>query len=395
MATAEIFATLMESTPFTYVSSPMDIVNDAIRRNQLMPRFLRGRGKSEIVHTGPKVKDRMLLDVTSNFRSYGPHDVHNYSNPQTGDEWENGWARYTEEMVWEEGEILHNFVPGLSRDAVKTVLKDVKNQKEQRLITSIVEGLDDLLWAQPNVATMENPAKGQTADAMSIPALINEFTNGLYPAISGVTAAWTTKQNIDPTTKPAWDNQRISYNPNTLASSTLGLFASFRKMRRRLRFKPPTIGQEHFEADNYTRMFLACSEDGVTQYENMLQEVGDKLRGNVMNPRDSSYGEVTFHGHMLEEVEALRDAELYLNAAGNGLVGESAATVANAGPRYYWLNTYYLMLLMHKDKWLEKRKPKEPDRQIEVWVQPVVMWLQICASSLRRQGIVYPVVASA
>ncbi|RMF59238.1 MAG: hypothetical protein D6746_08500 [Bacteroidetes bacterium] len=369
----------------------MDLVNDAIRRNQLMPRFLRGKGKEEVLRTGPKIKDRMLLEYTSNFRAYGPHDVHNYSNPQTGDEWQNGWSYYTEEMVWTEQELLHNFVPGLTKSAQKTVLKDVKNQKEQRVITSIVEGLDDLLWAQPNYATMENPAEGQTATCMSIPALINEQPNGLY-TLASVTGTWVNKQNVSPASKSAWVPQQISYASDSagLVDEFTGLFNAFRRMRRRLRFRPPSIGQEHFEGDNYTRMFIACSEEGIVQYENMLQQAGDKLRGNVMNPRDSSYGEVTFHGHVLEEVEALRDANLYLNSGGTDLVSETDANVAASGPRYYWINTNYMHIMLHKNKWLEKRKPKEPDRQIEVWVQPVVMWLQLVATSLRRHGIVYP-----
>lgn len=389
------FTTLMESTPISNVSGQMDVINDVLSRNQIMPRFLRGRGREDIIQTGPKLKDRIFLEGYSNFRKYGPHTTHTYQNRQTGTDHETGWAMYTEEMVWTDPEIQMNVVPGLSAEGQINALKKVKYQKEQRLMTSIIEGLEDLPWAVPNWDGMENLADGDERDAMSLLALINEYSNGLPGDIDDDT--WTKVQDIAPATYSNWVPQQVTYDADIAAGPPAGiqgqfdgLIHAFEYMYAALQFRAPATGQEFAEGNNWDRQFIATSLTGRVRYIDACRANGDLWNASGRGPNDPNFARPTFAGHAIEDVDALGSVAFYDPSGSPTYPLVNELNASNAGPRYYWINTNYLTLYVYAGRMLKKHKVKEPDNQIDVYVQPVSIWLNFWCKSRRRHGVVYP-----
>jgi hypothetical protein len=397
------FTTLMNSAPVSFISSPRDMINDWISKNQIMPRFLRGRGDEEIIKSGPGIKDRILLDGYQRWQAYSPHDTFSWSNDQSGTEWDAGWAYYTTYMSWNDQEILHNIPDGLSKSARINQMKDVKRQKEQVLMTDIVEGLEGVLFAAPSESTMETPSSSTSRVAYSIPALIPDTSTGVPLDSDGADWDGGVIQKIAPGTYAQWAPQRKTYeysaagygdgNANFIPSYD-GLFAKMRSMYRALQFRQPAQGQEYFEGNNYDRMFIAASEAGCDFYENGLEAQGDKLRNHSSGPSDPSYAALKFKGHAVEEVASLDTAAVYANdvTTPTALATESAA--GQAGPRYYFINTNYMKCIFHRERYLHKHPVKTPDNQIEVYVQPCSVWMNVICTSRRRHGIVSPTAIS-
>jgi hypothetical protein len=375
----------MASTQSPFITGAKDFVNDVARRCYLANAFMYGKGDERIIQSGPKIKDRIYLEGSTTFRSYRPGEKRNYSNPQTHQTWETEWAHYTDEMVWTEEEILKNAPDGMTKAAKMTALKDVKAQKLQRLYTSIAEGMDDVLWATPSFDKMESTTSTDNREVMSIPAMINEETNGLYTV--GATGTWTTKQGLSPATYANWKPGQFTYDFDSYTDDDDGLIASVNKARRRLNYKPPTKFQQHFTKETPANRYLIVTGDaGYDLFEAALRNKGETFF--TKGAADTDYGEITSGGVPLMNYPTLDSKALYNNGSGT-LVTQASAS--KDGPRFYFFDLDHITMFFHRDKYLEFRNPREPSDQPEYWVQPVVCWYNLVFSSLKRHGILSPV----
>lgn len=379
------FTTLMASTQTPFVTGATDFVNDVAQQSYIGSAFMANKGKERIIQSGPVIKDRIFLEGVNSFESYRPGAKMNFENPQTHDTWEIEWAHYRDQMVWTEEEILKNAPDGMTKARTMSALKDVKAQKLQRLHTSIADGIDRVLWATPDFDTMESTTSNDNRELMSIPALINEETNGLYTVTE--TGTWTSKQRIAPATRSAWKPYQGTYDYASFTDDDDGLIASMNKTTRNLEYLPPNRYQQSFTAKTpMDRYLIVTGDSGYNTFESALRNKGETYF--TQGPADTGYGQLKANGVPLLRYAPLDSKNLYNNGSG---VLTTSALAAKDGPRFYFFDLDHICLYFHRNKFLEIRAPKEPSDQPETWVQPVVCWMNLAVSSLRRHGILSPV----
>lgn len=400
MAVLDQFNAAMNTGREAPFSDPLKIINDAAARNHVANRFLFGEGNQVMVHGGLGIEDVLFLESQGNFRSYRPNQRQDIRNRQPGVKWRCPFAYYVEEMSWTAQEVESQVDAGLKSGVKIKRLKDLMKLKEMQLFTSVVEGMDKLMFAQPNASLMEIPASRADAEqTYSIPAFINEFANGLYDSTPSGT--WTTVQAIDPVAHPNWDNQRTTYTIGSEASDSLGLLAAFDRLTRRLRFNKPGVRSDLFtgreqgdrDATPPQDVFIACSELGYDTYRQATLGAAGVARNfdiTGVSRLDPGIARLSFAGAMIEEIEQLNSAALY-PGAGTTLATESAATVA--GPRFYVIDPEYLQLAFKADRMMKKSEVKEPAEMIDTYYQYVTIWCNLVCTSRRRLGMVYPTAA--
>jgi hypothetical protein len=284
--------------------------------------------------------------------------------------------------------------------------------------TSMINGIEDKLWAVPNTATMETAAG---SEPYSILSFINEQKNTLYG--SGVYAngaltalpggAWTTVEGINPATKTRWKNQVAMYNdPTATASGTTfdsgatsadggsepavptagtgrNIMQAFDQMWMQVRFQPPPTRQEYFEDASLYKQFIVCSKRGITEYQSLLRRSQDLFA--TASRQDPAYVKPAFAGIDLEYAAALDTALLYDNAtASSANVAEVSASGELSGPRFYWINGNYLFPVFHATRYMERKGPMQHPNQPFTSVVVCDMWWNLFCNSRQRQGIVSP-----
>jgi len=175
------FTDFIDTTGPSFLTSAEDVVNEACKNNYLLRRFLRGQGPSETVQGGSSIKDTIMFDEESTFQYYEPNQTFTWENPQVVENWEIQWRFCVDHMAYTDAEVELNVGTGMSRAARHTAYKRLKRIKEQRLWTSILNGMEDALFSIPSNSAMEATTGTKP---YSIPAFLNEETNGLYSGFS-------------------------------------------------------------------------------------------------------------------------------------------------------------------------------------------------------------------
>ena len=401
-----VFNDFMTATDSAVLTSPDSIVNEAVKHNYLLARFMKGRGNQEVLQGGKTIKDQIFFDEDSTFEYYQPNATFTWQNPQVLSEWEIQWRFCVDHMSWTDHEIELNAGGGLSTKARHAVYKRLRRVKEQRLWTSLLNGVEDSFFAAPDVGEMED--SGGTKP-YSLPAFVNEDANTLYNPGSGG-AAWTTVEGINPTAtgKTKWKNKKATYlgtNEASATAATTGIFAAFDQMYHNVRFAAPPTKQEYFENDSLNRQMILCSKWGLTKYMQLLRDGNDRFAAPSM--QDPAYMKPTYGGIALEYVSALDTAALYTNYTASGAnvqegadAGGSHADAIEAGagtgdalakgPRYYWINANYLLPVFHSKRYMHRHAVMTHPNQPFTHVQPIDCWMNFVCRSRQRQGIVSP-----
>lgn len=394
-----VFNDFMKATDSAVLTSPDHITNEAVKNNYLLRRFMKGRGPEEVLQGGKTIKDQIMFDEDSTFEYYQPNATFTWQNPQVLEEWEIQWRFCVDHMSWTDHEIELNAGGGLSSKARHAVYKRLRKVKEQRLWTSLINGVDNALFAAPEADAME--AAGGTKP-YSIPAFINEASSGLYVGSGGT---WSTKQGIDPTApgKTKWQPKQATYavgTPGTVSThdNSAGILAAFDNMYLSVKFSAPPTKQEYFENDNLYRQFIACSKKGITDYGAILRLQQDRF---AVSPQDPAFIKPTYAGIELEYVADLDTAALYRDGDNNSNHAEgSTYAVASGGapaygPRYYWINANYMKPVFHTKRYMHRHDVMTHPNQPFTHVQPVDCWMNLVCQSMQRQGIVSPALAFA
>ena len=120
------FNDFMTATDSAVLTSADSIVNEAVRQNYLLRRFLKGRGPQEILQGGKTIKDQIMLEEDSTFEYYQPHAPFTWENPQVLSEWEINWRFCVDHMSWTDHELELNAGGGLGRNARHAVYKRLR-----------------------------------------------------------------------------------------------------------------------------------------------------------------------------------------------------------------------------------------------------------------------------
>lgn len=368
------FTDFMALTGPTYLTGPKDLINLAQKQTYLLSRFLKGRGIDEVIQGGNAIKDDVLVSDGNTYTTYQPGDTHTWLNPQVTKEISVGWRFALDYMSWTKQEIALSIPSGLSRSARHQVYKDLKRTKEQRMTTSMLNGMDSALLRPAAGASNATQMEGSGGrQQYSIWAFITE--DGLAPS------GWTTIEGQNPSTLDVWRNQVEDYDVDALDDRETGLFRAFDNMWMKLKYVPPKMQAEYFEKDELNRQMILASRLGVNQYRSLLRDSNDRL----VSPQDPSYSTPVYSGIPIEYVSEL-DTALY-TADGKT---EADATGTNPGARYVFPNGNYLKPVFHGQCYFEKLEPREHPNVLNTFIQPVETWWNLFCRSRKHLGIIIP-----
>ena len=359
------FLDFMDATGPVYLTGPDVLINEAVKRNYLFGDLI--REKNQAIQGGKEIKDVLILDDSSTFQYYQPNETFTYSNPQVLSDITANWRFAMDHMTFTDAEIELNVGGGLSREATKTVYKDLKRAKEQRMVTSMVNGYEDALF-KPTQGTNFNDMESATGKTpYSIPAFITENcvqtsldgggANGLrggMPICSdtaehGVVGGTnTTILGIAPGSNDRWTNEVVFYdataalgiNSGAIGGTTAsfnkakvvqdnttggdfsadglainefsavnvyGFLNSFDEMYLRLQFRPPASYEQYFENVVFNRQKILCSREGLNLYKQALRSENDR----TFAPQDVAYNAPTYSGVPLTYVAQLDAANIF------------------------------------------------------------------------------------
>ena len=376
------FNDFVDTTGPAFLTSAEDVVNEAVKNNYLLRRFLRGKGPDEVVQGGTKIKDTMMFDESNSFQFYQPNETFTWSNPQVLDNWEIDWRFAVDHMSWTDQEIELNVGGGMGKAARHQAYKRLKRTKEQRLWTSILNGMEDQLFAIPSASEMEGDGATATKP-YSIPMFINECTSSAYH--TNTTAEIFTVQGINSSTQAGWQVQQKSY---TTSGNNTGIIAAFDQMYMDVEFTPPPSHQEYFEKPSLNAQFIACSQAGQRIYTTLLRDAQDTFV--TASRQDPAYMRPQYAGIDLERVVALDTYAGYGRADGSQAPNTESTTGAFQGPRYYFINGNYLKPVFHSSRYMYSHPTMRHPNQPFTTIMPVDSWYNFVCRSRKRQGIVFP-----
>lgn len=443
MPSIQTFNDFMQATGPTYLTSADSVINEAVKNTYAFSRLLKGKTTEQTVQGGTEIRDVIMFDESRTYGHYQPNDTFIWRNPQVSEYIRCPWRFHIDHMSWTEHEIALNS-SGKDRAGVKVAYKRLKRIKEQRMWTSMTNGFEEDLWAQPSVAQMEDET-GKLP--YSLPYFITEVGQHLGGALglrgqapfTASSNASTTVMRISPFNEPRWSNavelydssdDRLTplgtnwgndrvvqlddltvYNQssaNRLNVSIPNLFAAFDLMMMRLKYEAPTNRQEYFEKDILNRQMILTSRAGVQQYRNALRLSNDTL----VSYQDAAYANPAYAGIDVTYCSDLDTAAIFPAAGApvtQNIGGYNGATSANAvfsgfgtesgdntivkAPRYYFVNGNYLTPIFHSERYFTTHDAMRHPNQPFTWVQPVDCWSNLFCNSRQRHGIVAPLAA--
>ena len=395
------FTDFVKFTGPAYFTSAEQFLNEAVQQTYALPRFLRGKGYDKVIQSGSTIKDDVMFDEANTYQRYRPNEEHTWTQPQVAVEQEINWRFSMDHMSWTDQEIELNMDDGYSRAYAKVQYKRLRKKIEQRMWTSMLNGMEGDLWASAHTTAVE--AEMEQADgkeAYSLGAFITEDTTNFHPV------GWTTIMGIDPANEEKWRNAVSLYNfddPFVLGSVDAGsLIQAFDDIWLKLGFIPPDFHREHFEPMNLQayRNFIAASRAGMNLYKAALREENDTL----VRKQDAAYNAIQYSGvdlvyiaqidsgrsdgaSAIYEHDGSRTAaydEAGDNSSGNAVAG------ARDGRRFWFVNGNYVTPIYHSKRYFYKKDPYSLEKQPWTWVAPVDCWNNMFCHSRRRQGIIAP-----
>lgn len=395
----QLFNNFIESTGPAY-SPKNEVINDAQLHKTYSYASLMGgdRGMKDMFTGGTEVRFATFFETGNRTHWHQPGATQNWTQDQKV---VHGRAlcRYAiGHMAWNLQAVEQNLGGRTDHDSYF----NYKNQLEQMAHTDIWDFLESSAWAKPEFEEMESLTGGAEGKGYSIPAFINEYTNGLFNSgpSSPEGTAWTTIHGLNPASTDKGQNrfqiQTASYsNSNTLqtSSSLSSILGAFEKMWKKVHFeKPPTHG-DAYSNPAYNSQQIFCSPQGQTAYASTLRAYQDQFV--IEGRQDPAYPDPAFNFIPVKYVDALTTALLYPN---NATIGSATANIAEGtnatgdkrGPRFYWTNSNFLHPFFHEDYFFARGGVREQFNDPDTFVVPIRVWGNIKCTSRQRQGLVSP-----
>ena len=230
------------------------------------------------------------------------------------------WRFAMDHMTFTDAEIELNVGGGLSREATKTVYKDLKRSKEQRMVTSMVNGYEEALFKPTHGTNLQEMESSTGKIPYSIPAFITEKCiqtsldgGGAAGLRGGVNINSTSETNIlgiAPGTsggEQRWSNEVVFYDtsaalginsagtqigtetlcsnvprspsmppatpavgPSTPSPLLMRLASNSFDEMYRLQFRPPACFEQYLRTSCSTSEIL-CSREGINLYKQALR----------------------------------------------------------------------------------------------------------------------------
>ena len=444
------FLDFMEATGPVYLTGPDVLINEAVKRNYLFGDLI--REKNQAIQGGNEIRDVLMFDDARSFQFYQPNETFTYSNPQVMDTITANWRFSMDHMTFTDAEVELQGGAGLSADATKAMYKNLKRSKEQRMVTSMVNGFEEALFkpTQGNFSEMETESGKHP---YSIPSLITEvcvqteLDGGGANGVRGGRPVGCSGNllGIDPDSEDRWTNEVVFYDTtatqaisdagvlggggsasfdgskavidyasvtgtmpynNFAAINVFSYLGAFDEMYLRLQFRPPPTFEAYFENIVFNRQKILCSREGLNLYKQALRASNDRS----FAPQDMAYNQPTYSGVPLTYVAELDTAAIYpaatvgtaaqyqatelaaLTLDSSAGATELGANVIQPGPRYHFINGDYLTPVIHSNRYMEKHEVMRHPNQPFTYVQITDCWYNILANSRQRHGILAPTV---
>ena len=382
------FADFVEGTGPTYVTGPKDIVNEAVKNTYYFGRLMQGDVNStKVIQGGADIRESLVFRDNGSAETYFPGQNHEWKNPQRLEKVRAYWRFVMAHMSWTEQELLLNEKLMYGDSAARFhQYVDLRNEKEMIMWTSKWNFLEDLLWAEPDTATMEGQGAG-FSEPYSIPVFINEDTNGLF-ARNGTT--WTTIHDVNvtaSTTDGKYEPQVNTYSSTAVAPAD-NILAAFDEMWMDVHFEQPAMHKQYWEDPRLNKQMILTTKVGRAAAQGLLRAGQDHY---VAGGQDAAYPNPIYNGIPIPRVSTLETATLYDDGSSDNTTEALAdATAVGRGPRFYWVNGNYLYPVFHSERMFMKHEVTKHHNVPDTWVCPVATWYNLLCPSRQRQGIVKP-----
>jgi hypothetical protein len=382
--------------PPQYLTSPQDMVNDAIVQAPMFGRLLMGRNPSEVLQGGARIRDTILLSVLSTYQSFLPGEgIGGYANRQSASLQSVDWRFGRDYWMYTEPELDLAIPEGASPERRHAVYKSLRHAKEQEMWTSLFNGIETQIFADP--ATAQNDMEAQSGkEPYGLYALVNAETNRLPISAAGV--AWTTVMGIARATETGFQNVLANYDfadPDDIDGNGNGLLDALEDGVIQTNWIPPRpmannapATEEYFQRSGQdpSKRFIGCSNTGLRFYKRRLLEHNDR----TVEAQDPSYTQPKFAGIPVENFTRMGTATWYNNAAATAKVSELAATVNVPGPRFFGIDGNYLKPVIHETNFFKRVAPFMLPGQPDSHVNLTVVYFNLFLRSAARQFVVAP-----
>lgn len=355
------------------LTGPEELLNEATLHNYVIGDMVAGRESGHIFRGGTKLTERIQAKDNNSFRTYKPNDELNPTAADTVKRISANWRFTVGGYSWNDNEILLN-------EGDPNKYGELKFDYEQGAMTSIVNGMEALLWGVPSTSDME-------ADGGEVPYSIPAFVTETGAAPTG----FTTLMGLDPSVENWWKNQSIGYTGANIENpdSATGLLTSFDKAMRLVQFDRINVAQmqKYWEDTDLRKMRIYTNGNGKDVFTRLIRQKNNRLV--VSGPQDPAYPDPRFEGFPVQWIETLDTAKLY---ASTGVAGSKNAdgSAATGYPRFYFLNLKYLYVCFHDKKYFDQVMRDGGARQPFSHVMWIDTYYNLVCRSRRRQGIVFP-----
>ncbi len=376
----------MEAQGPLYVNGPNDVYNDAqLFRTWSTGRLMGGskNKRSEVGVGGSEIRFSTFFETGQVTKHVMPGETRTWSQPQ---KLVHGALRkrYREtHMAWTRQIIMDN--EGI-RNGNFDAYVNHRRHLEQVMQTDYWNFDEAHVWREPSFTEMES-ANATEGWFYSIPAFINEYTNGLYNNSGTAGTQWTTIHGLDPTSTTRGQNRYVhstvpysnAITSNTGANSIYNhttILTAFEKAWMQIDWRKPPKAGEYFDDVSINNQTIYCSPEGQRAYSHALRVSQDQFV--TESRQDSAYNNPTFNGIPMHRTSALTTATIYPADGGGSFtnnVPESTTNCANgSGPRYYFVDSNTMFPFYDPDMFFERGEVRNHFNDPDTFVQPVFLW---------------------
>jgi|GEM_PF-6669363 len=384
-----IYGNFSLATGPNWTHGPQGRINAVSRLNYDSLGFiLRGKKMSRVLRGGDGLKGEVFLKQKGQGEWIGLADETTPEIHTTGTQYSVPWSMSRVVDAWDERVMRQNASQNVGSDGGFQAYQDMTYARKQNLEMQKINLIDDALWAVPDKSKMETNASDRK-QPLSLPAMINEFSNSLYPS-AAPGGSWTTIQQIA-TTEEGFSNfipYQGTYDNRTVNSPT-NLLAALDLAYEKLNFKPPPTNAMYFEKESGmlpAQKWMAASPEGVVALKQLCRASQDRW-GN----ESDAYGRrPTYAGVPIVTIPQLTSKALYPTGTAGALSTELVTTNGVAGWRYYIIDSESIDWCWSSD-WYDHAmgpipNPNNPARQAIFYETQCGSWI----NNRRLNGIIYP-----
>lgn len=412
------------ATGANHMRSPR-VVNLAGLNKYLWHKIFYNTPAKKAVQGGSEIDFPFMLDDGGTFQTLQPGQFRQYKRIDNVRKARAAWRQWWDHKLWLRHELMLNQRFKYGNRAEKfDVLFDLDTQKEQRMQTSIANGLETQLGAVPD-GVQSDPDQVGGNQVMSLFAHINQDAYGLFgryintsgavASNAGVTNPFTTKQAVDPTIGGGTivaagasalgrvDKGKLA--PNVIQYSSkapnvdTNIFAALRAAFRACSWEGPETTRQWFENTNFNNMRALASDYALRVVENLILAGQDRF---VIGPQDLGVPMPQVYGVPLMWWPRLDTAPIYdTNHNSSGVPTTKTTELAVApgasgvgwgkGGRIYMINFNSIYPVCHDEMWMYREAMSPHFNVPDVFPEYVEGWHNWVCEDYRQHAVIAPV----